>query len=201
MRSGFLALALLAVFPAASYGTTFTLISFGDPPLSNGGTVTHLGNGIVITLPNATVGDPVDPLRFGRISIVYTLEDLPFFANQMNIGFTGTTSGSGFIAVSELVYDYTGGFEGNLIGVYNQIYQDPNGALRNWTIGDSFALNPPSRDILVKKTILLSAQDTAAFDLATVNIVNQAAVPEPATLAALGAGLGLLAARRRARKA
>ena len=54
----------------------------------------------------------------------------------------------------------------------------------------------PSSSIKVKKTLVLSALDTQALDLANVSLLEQRFVPTPGALALLGVGT-IVAMRRR----
>ena len=161
-----------------------------DGSLATNASFTSGPGGISFKFPDAQVGDPVDPIRSGNIVITYTVQgtDGETFS-QMLLAVAGTLSGSGMIFVNELVEDLNGG---GVIGTYNTVLSD-NGQL---PLDTSFDFSESSSYMKVKKTFVLAAVDTQAFDLAQITQVDQLPTPGSASLLA-GAGVVLLGYRRR----
>lgn len=179
----------------------FTNISVSSPPLSTGATWLALGNSISFSLPNAIVGDPVDPLRSGDLSIQYDgYTPAAAFGNAVGVNLGAAISGSGTISFIEEVFELDPqGNEvgGGPIGVISHTFLP--GAPMTWS--DMITFSRPVERFRARKLFTLSAVDTAELDLASIGLVNQnlqlVPVPEPATLAALGVGVAALLRRRR----
>lgn len=140
--------------------------------------------------PAATVGDPVAPTRAGNIVITFNVDsDTPIDTDVLAL--LGGVQGSGLILFNEVVEDRTPGFEG-IIATSNA-FINSNSQL---PFTQDIVFSRPTLSFKVKKTLFLSATDTALFDLANVSLIEQRMVPGPgaAVLMALG---GLVAARRR----
>lgn len=189
------------VASAAAYAVTFSNVIILSPPMSTGATFNTNANSISFFTPNARVGDPVHPIRTGLLNIQYDASNFggpAIVADEVVVNLGAAISGSGIIFFQEQVFelDGNGNEVGGPIGVATHLF-DANSPLI-W--GTTIVLDRPVQNLRVKKAFDLSAVDTAAFDLAAVNIVNQSLVlvPEPATLAALG--MGALALLRRRRK-
>lgn len=164
--------------------------------LSGGASVSVGPYDIDFYFPRALVGDPVDPLRAGDISITYNARGTTNndFMDRMTLSVLGALSGSGKIFVNEVIEDNA---TGDILATHGALLDDPSDMPYTAYVNFSRA----SRDIRVKKSFLLTAIDTRDFDVASISLVEQrlrTVVPEPASFAALG--LGLLALRRRRRK-
>lgn len=188
----------LTAFSAAN-AATFSGVTVEAPPLSVGATWTSLGNSISFFLPNAIVGDPVNPLRAGTLNIQYDAHTPgPAIANEVGINLGAAISGSGTIFFQEQIFELDNlGNEvsGGPIGVINHVFNpgDPT----SWSGTINFTRSVER--FRAKKFFTLSATETAMFDLASLGIVNQniQVVPEPATMAAVGLGVAALMRRRK----
>ncbi|MBL8087791.1 MAG: PEP-CTERM sorting domain-containing protein [Chthonomonas sp.] len=149
-----------------------------------------------ITFNKAWVGDNL-PLRSTTISITFLVTA---GANEMITGVqlagNALATGSGLVQVSEIVEDQNDFTNGINDGVL--VTSTTSGSFNKaWT------LRKPAKFIKVKKSIFLSAPNTDARDLAGIGLVEQRfikAVPEPASIAAMGLGVLALVARRRKSK-
>lgn len=184
---------------AVSSASSFSNVNLQSPPLTTGSSWTALGNSISFFMPNAIVGDPVSPLRAGTINIQYdAYTPGPAIANEVGINLGAALSGSGTIFFQEQIFELdTLGNEvgGGPIGVISHAFLP--GDSTAWTGTISFTRSVER--FRAKKFFTLSAVDTAAFDLASIGIVNQniQVVPEPASMAALGLGVAALLRRRK----
>lgn len=192
------ALAMTAVSTASAI--VFYNVDIQSPPLSDGSSWSSTGNSISFALPNAIVGDPVDPLRVGILSIHYDVfSAAPAFASHVGVNLGVAISGSGTIIFEERIFELDmGGNEiGGPIGLINHTFAP--GDPMNWS--GTITFTHAVERFRSKKLFTMSAVDTAGFDLAAIGIVNQSVdvVPEPATMAALGIGLAAMVRRRRSR--
>lgn len=184
---------------AVSSASSFSNVNLQSPPLTTGSSWTALGNSISFFMPNAIVGDPVSPLRAGTINIQYdAFTPGPAIANEVGINLGAALSGSGTIFFQEQIFELdTLGNEvgGGPIGVISHAFLP--GDSTAWTGTISFSRSVER--FRAKKFFTLAAVDTAAFDLASIGIVNQniQVVPEPASMAALGLGVAALLRRRK----
>lgn len=157
----------------------------------------HLGaNGkdIDFTFNKAVVGDN-RALRSGVINITYEAKsDKDMYLD--NVTLTGLTllTGSGHVRFTEIVEDKV---NVGVIGTLSEDFYAPTGGFSK-----NIAFSRNSSHIKVKKTIYLDAFDTRDLDLAGIGLVEQkiACVPEPGTFLALGAGVALVALKRRGAK-
>ncbi len=179
----------LATFVQA--GIVFSSVSItGD--LSTGATFTTTDTEIDFFFPEATVGDPVDPIRSGGILITYeaTSEDV-MVADQMVMSVLGAISGSGQVFVNETIEDLVNpGVIATFAAVIDASSVPP-------LVAD-IPFDRGSTHIKVKKEFSLIAPDTGALDVANLGVVEQnlRLVPEPASLALLAGGLLALCRRR-----
>ena len=189
--AGSILLAVAGTVGSASAGVIFSNIEIGGSLAA--GAVAIPGTGeIDFIFPAATVGDTVDPLRSGNIVITYeaTGTDGDSF-NSMLAFILGALSGSGQIFFNEVIEDMNGG---GVIGSYNANITD-NSQLPFY---DTINFSKSSDHIKVKKTFVLDAIDTAAFDLANVSLVEQRLIPTPGSAALMGASVLPVFRRRRA---
>jgi hypothetical protein len=190
--SGSIMLAVAGMVSTASAAITFSNITI-DGSLAGGATF-NVGpdNCIDFIFPAATVGDTVDPLRSGNIVITYEATGTGGDSfNSMLAVILGALSGSGQIFFNEIIEDLNGG---GVIGSYNANITD-NSQLPFY---DTIQFSQSSTHIKVKKTIVLDAIDTAAFDLANVSLVEQCLIPTPGSAMLLGVAALPMLRRRRA---
>jgi hypothetical protein len=184
-------LAIAGTVGSASAGVIFSNVTI-EGSLSSGASF-FVGNGdIDFIFPAATVGDTVDPLRSGNIVITYEAQgtDGDSF-NQMLAFILGALSGSGQIFFNEVIEDMNGG---GVIGSYNANITD-NSQLPFY---DTIDFSQSSTHIKVKKTFVLDAIDTAAFDLANISLVEQRLIPTTGSAILLGVAALPMIRRRRA---
>ena len=190
--AGSILLAIAGTVGSASAGVIFSNVTIGGS-LSAGASFNVDGTGdIDFIFPAATVGDTVDPLRSGNIVITYeaTGTDGDSF-NSMLAFILGALSGSGQIFFNEVIEDMNGG---GVIGSYNANLTD-NSQLPFY---DTINFSKSSDHIKVKKTFVLDAIDTAAFDLANISLVEQRLIPTPGSAMLLGVATLPMFRRRRA---
>ncbi len=114
--------------------------------------------------------------------------------NQMDLLFTGATAGSGTVKFNEQVFDNNN--NNSLLGSVTGSQTNNSAFLQN----DVVDFNANSTNIHVNKTFTLDLSGTAGNNgnFASVGLVEQNAVPEPASMTALAiGGIGLLARRKR----
>lgn len=179
----------------------FSNVIIVSPPLSTGATFNTNANSISFFTPNAIVGDPVHPVRSGILNIQYDASNFGgpnIYADEVVVNLGTAIAGSGTIFFQEQVFelDSNNNEIPGPIGTVSQTFDVNSPMIWNTTI----MLSRQVSNLRVKKSFVMSAVDTQAFDLAAVAIVNQnlQLVPEPATLAILG--LGALAVVRKRRK-
>lgn len=187
--SGGVVAALAALAGQAQGAIVFSNVNIAGS-LAAGSSFTTGPDGISFVFPDAQVGDPVDPIRSGNIVITYEVEgtDGESFS-EMLLAVAGALSGSGMIFFNELVEDLAGG---GVIGSYNTILTDNT----QLPLNTAFDFSQSSSHIKVKKTLVLAAVDTNAFDLAQVTGVDQLPTPGSVSLLA-GAGVVAMVYRRR----
>lgn len=198
MKSKIASIAFALTIAGSASAITFSNVTIQAPPLSDNSTFSTSGNSISFFLPNAIVGDPVDPLRTGNLNIQYdVLSPAPAVAAEVGVNLGVALAGSGWISFLEQVYELDGlGNEiGGPIGQISHTFL-PGGAT-NWS--GTITFDRQVERFRAKKFFNLSAVDTVDFDLAAIGLVNQniQVVPEPATMAALGLGVAALLRRKR----
>lgn len=148
-------------------------------PVQVGGNTTNTSGIVNIIYEASSPGFPIAAIvmdimgsvtDFGRITWTETIEDL-----DQNAQIIGFSSGM-FLGAS-----YTGGANGNI------------------SFSNSIPLSHASSHIKVKKTFTLDVggQPPPSSTQASLTLIKQTLVPEPATFAALALGLGALVARQR----
>lgn len=161
--------------------------------LSTGATAVPGPNDIDFTFGTngAQVGDATAPVRSGNLIITFNVDstDGPLTADILSL--LGAVSGSGVVIFNEVIEDRTPGSQG-IIALADHVVNVQNPPPVNRVINFS----RPSSSIKVKKTLVLSALDTQALDLANVSLLEQRFVPTPGALALLGMGT-IVAMRRR----
>lgn len=191
-------LSISAVAFSNASAIVFYNVDIQSPPLSDGSSWTALGNSISFALPNAIVGDPVDPTRAGSLDIRYdAFTAAPAIASHVGVNLGVAISGSGTIIFEEQVFeiDNVGNELGGPIGTITHAFNP--GDPMNWS--GTITFSRAVERFRAKKFFSLSAADTANFDIAALGIVNQniQVVPEPATMAAIGVGVAALLRRRK----
>jgi len=114
--------------------------------------------------------------------------------NQMDLLFTGSTAGSGTINFNEQVFDNNN--NNSLLGSVSGSKTNDSAFLQD----DVLSFNANSTNIHVDKTFTLdlSGLQGSSGNFASVGLIEQNAVPEPGSMAALAiGGIGLLARRNR----
>ncbi|MBK8915928.1 MAG: hypothetical protein IPM64_15270 [Phycisphaerales bacterium] len=179
--------AIAVASAAANAAVTFSNVVIRGS-LSAGASAATGASDIDFTLPNAAVGDSL-PSRTGNIVITYEANSTEALTQNLLV-LSGALAGSGTIFFNEVVEDL---INPGIIATYNVVLSANDQLPHNATLNFS----RPSTHVKVKKTIVLSAvPDTTAFDLASVVLVEQRLIPEPAAALLLLVGLPLM--RRRA---
>jgi len=192
---------------AISYDVLNASVSFNTGETSNL-TVDTNGNSIDFTAGDIPlfVGDgahTVNNRDAAVVTIIYTVTSDEAISG-LDLVFTGTAFGQATVGYSELVENWNmNDGAGSVIASTNGSYD--GGGLNGGS--NSPFTNTTHLDFeggavfsyKVKKTFTLANLDSnPAASFATLNLVEQNAVPEPATMGALAVGaLGLLARRRR----
>ncbi|MFQ3586984.1 MAG: PEP-CTERM sorting domain-containing protein [Fimbriimonadaceae bacterium] len=145
---------------------------------------------------DAMAGD-FQAVRSGTITISYQAAAAPGFEiTGMNLSVLGGALGSGIVGIDEEIR--SGSPFGPLLGSFSAV-APADGDL---PINHYMEFDGSATTIFVTKNIRVDATaDTNDFDFAAVGLVEQSytVVPEPATMAAVTLGFGMLAARRRRR--
>ncbi|MDX2119175.1 MAG: hypothetical protein SFY96_13425 [Planctomycetota bacterium] len=195
MRRTITTLALAAaagIAATANAGVTFSNVNITGT-LAAGATWATGGAGddIDFSFPSALVGDGQN-LRSGVITITFIAKsDTALNLDKLGLSILGGLLGSGTIIFNEVVEDLV---NPGIIATYgvtlNSASQLPHTA--------DIHFSRESTMVKVKKTLILSAVDTQAFDLAGVALVEQKLVPTPGAAALLGMGVLAMGRRRRA---
>lgn len=198
LSKGLLTFVFTAGVAAASQAVVFSNVTIQSSPLSDGSSWSASGNAISFFTPNAIVGDPVAPLRFGTLNIQYDADNgSSLTADTVTVNLATALLGSGTIVFNELVFelDSSSNEIGGPIASISQTFTSASPS--TWSATLTF--NHDVRRLRAKKSFTFSAVDTSALDVAGLAIVNQNlhAVPEPMSLSVLALGaLGVIRRRR-----
>lgn len=192
-----IALAIVMVAGAAASSADAAIIFSNiriTGSLASGGQAVQGANDIDFVFANnsAQVGDATAPVRSGNIVITFDVDstDGPITSDVLSI--LGAIQGSGLVIFNEVIEDRTPGNVG-IIAMASHTLNAQTPPPQNRVID----FIRPSSSFKVKKTLVFSALDTQALDLANVSLVEQRFVPTPGALALLGiAGLSLARRRR-----
>jgi len=200
----------VAVFAQAAFATINYNVLTATVAYNNGDTnnltVNETGNSITFTsVPPVGVGDGFwsgNQHAAATVTIIYTVtSDKPL--TGLDLIFTGSANGAAAVNYSELVESWSpqGGSGSVLASISGS---QKGGGLSGGTDGGFTTENfmdfgGSVFSYKVKKTFtLLDLDNNPSSSSATLNLVEQNAVPEPASMGALAIGaLGLLARRRR----
>lgn len=203
MKRSLLTAVGLAVFAGSAMAVTFSNVTIVSPPFSVGSGYSVLGNSISFFTPNAIAGDPVDPLRSGTLNIQYDVDSgTPMVADVVGVNLGTALLGSGQVIFNEFIFEIdcnTGSEIGGPIGMDSHTFD----ATSSMFYSNSIMLSRQVTCIRVKKSFTLLAPDTVDLDLAALAIVNQridTTTPEPASILAVGLGLGSMIVIRRRKK-
>ena len=159
-------LALASLVSAASASIVFSNVTISGS-VSTGATFTDVSPSIDFFFPNATVGDPVDPIRTGELMITYeATSSAQLVQDRLVLSVLGALSGSGTIFVNEVVEELS---SGDILATHSALLSStaylPHVAVLDFT--------HPSDHVKIKKTFVLNAvPDTQDFDIASVGLVE-----------------------------
>lgn len=184
------------VGPVGVNASAYTTLGMSVVPLSLG-VPANGSNAVTLLTPN---GGVLGNSQIGQIFWEYEASAFSGHVNGVTYSIAGQVLGDGQVIWQEQVFGIDGvGNEHHLatqVGVIN-MGNTPSGIF-----GLNGIINLPAHQyakLRVKKTFDLITGNSAGTNYASVGRINQACVPEPATMAALGLGLAALARRRRNR--
>lgn len=159
--------------------------------LSTGASSSTTADDIDFFLPDAFVGDGTNPdRRIGNIIITFEASSTtPINRDLLVLEGAIDLAGSGTVYYNEVVEDLV---NPGVIATLNTVL-DMNSDLPRT---DTLVFSRATRLFKVKKTLVLTAVNTPEQDLASINLVEQRFVPEPAAWVLIGLGLPLLLRRR-----
>ncbi|MGE0481384.1 MAG: hypothetical protein AB7Q17_13025 [Phycisphaerae bacterium] len=190
-RFGLTLASLFLAVSTANAALTFSNVMVHGS-LSSGASFTPGTDDIDFQFPNAFVGDGTDPeRRLGNIIITFEATSNMGAIDRDLVAILGAldVAGSGTIYFNEVVEDLV---VPGVIAAYNRVLDDNT----DLPLTDTILFSRPTTRFKVKKTLVLTAVDTPAIDLANVSLVEQRFVPEPAALALLMLGLPLMRRNR-----
>lgn len=197
------ALAVAASMANAQYFVNNLTVS-ASANVSSGLVSNATGNSVTVGTPGAVVGDSVPGPRVGQIFITYDAQPLggpssTALFGGISLNIRGFAFGNASVTVTEEVFE--------LNQANNEIGGPLTSFTRTYTNGNfldfaTITVNRVAYGLRIKKTVFLEALPDAptGLDLAGVSYINQAVVPEPATMTALALGVGALLRRRRSAK-
>ncbi len=203
LKSGLLATAVVSA--AVAHAQIFIIqtpppVLTGSLNLINGASVTVNANAISAGFANAIVGDTVPAPRSGNIFLQYdavaTNQTSAFFPGiLLNVG--GNVRGSGRITITEQIFALDSNFNelGGPIATGSVVFTNNIGV---FTHSSLIPVNYNGFGIRVKKQMVLETlPDGPQYDIASLSYVNQAVVPEPASMTALALGAAAMLRRRK----
>jgi hypothetical protein len=196
---GVLSLALIAAAAfsnaAINYNNIVATVTY-DGGTAENLTVIQDGNSITFMPPPMMLVSSIGPHSSAVIDISYDVQT-DVAINGINLIFTGLTMGDGQVGYSETVKNNIGGViasTGNLIFNAGPFVHEELlgfGSVMEYSVEKQFTLSLGLENVDLNGV-------TPIYSAASIGLIEQNAVPEPATLGAVGVGLfGILARRRR----
>jgi hypothetical protein len=146
---------------------------------------------VAFPFPAATVGDPVDPLRVGRVIVSFDADGTAGELIDRNIlSALGSVFGSGTVRITTTVTDR------NNPGVIANAILDLDSGGNAPPQFQTIVFSRGSSAVTVQNIIDFAAPDTEGFDMANISLLEQFLVPSPGALALMGMG-GVFISRRR----
>lgn len=184
--------AAAATAAPASAAIVFSNVSIGGT-LAPGSSFFTGVNDIDFVFPNALVGDVVDPLHFGTLTISFDVTGTA--GEQLNkdiLSILGGVEGTGLIRFTEKVDDLTIGNQGTIATLAMTI--DTTNPPPQFA---EIVFSRATSTLRVTKTFDIEAKDSpAGLDTASVSLVEQTFVPTPGVIG-LACLTGMAGLRRR----